>query len=194
MFKFDRIESRKNSTRNMLIDSIVTKMRLTLQKDVSLKELALATFIITKEEERGTTGGACLFKKDCKDIQGDVKDLIPNLPPYQTHVWECSGIFFDTLPLTAVENALLLHAFYRELYKELVKFGKIKGIGFVIMKLTAEIYTSSKKFGLWPYIVEIKSENLFHGILPLGGSAYAAYQKLLENMEDGEEMKVTENR
>lgn len=194
MFKFDRIESRKESTRNMLMDSIVTKMRLTLEKDISLKELTLATFIITKEEERGTAGGACLFKKDLKEIQGDVKDLIPNLPPSQTHVWECSGIFFDTLPVNAVENALLLHAFYRELYKELVAFGKMKRIGFVIMKLTAEIYLSSKEFGLWPYIVEIKSENLFHGILPLEGSAYVAYQKLLETMEDREEMKAMENR
>ena len=63
MFKFDRIESQQDPTRNMLIDSIVTKMRRTLQKDISLKDLTLATFIITKEAEKGTTGGACLFKK-----------------------------------------------------------------------------------------------------------------------------------
>ena len=180
MFKFDRIESQKDSTRNMLIASIVTKMKLTLQKDVSLKDITLATFIVTKEAERGTTGGACLFKKAFKEIQGDVKDLIPNIPLYQTNVWECSGIFFDTSPSDAVESTPLLHAFYRELYKELVEFGKMKGIGFVIMKLTVEIYASSKKFGLWPYVVEIKAEKVFHGILPLEGSAYEAYLRLLE--------------
>lgn len=189
MFKFDRIESQKGPTRNMLIDSMVTKMRRTLQKDVSLKELTLATFIVTKEAERGITGGACLFKKTFKEIQEDVKDLIPNLPLYQTKVWECSGIFFDTLPLGSVESATLLHAFYRELYKELVEFGKMKGVGFVIMKLTAEIHASSKKFGLWPYIVEIKAENLFHGILPLGGSAYEAYQRSIGEMEENSSEK-----
>ena len=55
----------------------------------------------------------------------------------------------------------------------------MKGVGFVIMKLTAEIYASSKEFGLWPYIVEIKAENLFHGILPLEGSAYETYRRLM---------------
>lgn len=184
MFKFNRIESQKDPTRNMLIDSMITKIKLTLQKDVSLKDLTLATFIVTKEAERGTTGGACLFKKTFKEIQGDVKDLIPNLPLYQTHVWECSGIFFDTLPPDAVESSSLFHAFYRELYKELVEFGKIKGIGFVIMKLTAEIYSSSKKFGLWPYIVEIKAENFFHGILPLEGSAYEVYLRSIEKLDE----------
>lgn len=182
MFKFDRIES--HTTRNLLVDSMVTKMKLTLEKDVSLKDLTHATFIVTKEAEGGITGGACIFKKVFKDIQEDVKDFIPNLPLYQVKVWECSGIFFDTFPQDSVESFSLFQAFYRELYKELVEFGKKKGVGFVVMKLTAEIHASSKKFGLWPYVVEINSEHspdhLFHGVLPLGGSAYEAYRRLIK--------------
>lgn len=192
MFKFDRIES--HTTRSLLIDSMVTKMKLTLEKEVSLKDLTHATFIVTKESEGGITGGACLFKKAFKDIQEDIKGYIPNLPLYQANVWECSGIFFDTMPPDSVESASLFHDFYRDLYKELVEFGKKKGVEFVVMKLTAEIHASSKKFGLWPYIIEIKSENspnyLFHGILPLSGSAYEAYRKLIGEVEGGRQQKL----
>jgi hypothetical protein len=181
MFKFDRIESQKDPTRNILIDSMVTQMRLTLEMDFPLRDLNRAIFIVTKDAEGGIAGGVCLFKRTIKEIQEDIKDFIPNFPFYQENVWECSGIFFDSLPPSSVESAPLFHDFYRELYNELVEFGTKKGVGFVVMKLTAEIHAASKEFGLWPYIVEIKSGNssdrLFHGILPLRGSAYEAYRQ-----------------
>lgn len=52
------------------------------------------------------------------------------------------------------------------------------------MRLTQETYEATKELGLWPYVVELKPEatldGLFHGILPLRGREYKAYQKIWE--------------
>ncbi|MDZ4322495.1 MAG: hypothetical protein U1A05_00170, partial [Alphaproteobacteria bacterium] len=100
----------------------------------------------------------------------------------QGFVWECSfSCFSKNRDQEAKISVISPQEFYRNLYNKLVEFGKKKEVGFVIMKLLPETYLSSKEWGAWPYVVELKPENspdkLFHGILPLTGSQSEAYQK-----------------
>lgn len=96
----------------------------------------------------------------------------------------CLEKSYEYLDSLTPESEYHLQSFYRELYEGFVEFGRIKGIGFLIMKLSPKVYNSTKIYGLWPYVVELKPDNsldgLFHGILPLTGSQYIAYRKSWE--------------
>ncbi len=189
MFKFDIIESQKQTRGIPLTDLIRRKIKFIQGKNIILEDLSKATFIHT--EGRGIAGGACLVKKEIKHIHQDVRTLVANLALHQGHVWECSGVYLET-SLTyptpdSPEFRFYSQAFYRELYEELVEFGKKNHIGFMIMKLGSEVYASTKEFGLWPYVVELKPKNasqgIFHGILPLTGSQYEAYQNVWKDLD-----------
>ncbi len=179
MFSFEIIESKKEIFENQHIDLITKKMKFfpDNQDDV---------MFILGEEKKILRGGACLVKKRLKNIQEEVREFVAPLPLH-SYVWECSTIcletsYKDSVPETP-ELDYFFQGFYRGLYREFVEFGRMKGVGFLIMKLASEVYNSTKEWGLWPYVVELKPGNspdgLFHGVLPLTGSQYKAYQESL---------------
>ena len=190
MFKFTIIESQQQIFKKQPIDLITKKMKLLQGNDRPLKEQNDIIFILIENIEKEIMGGACVLKKEFKNIQADVKEFITSLVLPKGDVWECSSVYLETslqyLPPGRPEAASFSFGFYRELFEGIVKFGQKKGIGFVIMKLYPEVYAATKEFGLWPYVVELSpessSDGLFHGVLPLIGSQYEAYQKEWETL------------
>jgi len=189
MLKFEIIESTQRIFKNKLIKLTTEKMKLFHGIELSLKHHIPPTFIVAKKDNKTIFGGACLLKKKLVDIQEDLGELVAALTVHKNAVWECSTIYFETfsthLPSHSPEEETFSKHFYRGLYEELVTFGSQKRVSFIIMKLPPDIYVATKKFGLWPYVVELKPQNspdgLFHGILPLTGSQYEAYQSILNN-------------
>ena len=191
MLKFTIIESQQQIFKNQSIDVLTEKMKFLQGGQHALKNQQNVTFIITEGIKKEIIGGVCVLKSELKNIQEDIKELVATLAHSSGYVWECSSVYIETsakYPLLGTSEARdFSQDFYRGLYEGLVEFGKKKGAGFVIMKLAAEAYASTKEFGLWPYVVELKPENspdgLFHGILPLTGSQYEAYQKVWESVD-----------
>ncbi|MBI2707090.1 MAG: hypothetical protein HYX35_02075 [Proteobacteria bacterium] len=184
MLKFEIIESTQRIFKNKLIKLIIEKMKFFQGIELSLKNRITPIFIIAEARGKKICGGACLLKKKITDIQEDLGELVTTLTVHNNTVWECSTIYFEPSSnyplLNTSEVDVFLQNFYRGLYEELVAFGSKKKVSFIIMKLLPDVYVSTKKFGLWPYVVELKPQNspdgLFHGILPLAGSQYEAYQ------------------
>jgi len=190
MFKFTIIESQQHNFKNQPVDLIAKKLKLLQGKEGSLKSQNNIIFIIAEGFEKGIIGGACVLKKELKNIQEDIRELIRPMDIYHDYVWECSSVYLETSPKYpapgTAEAEHLSQSFYKELYEGLVLFGTKKGVGFVTMRLIADAYASTKEFGLWPYVVELRPESspdgLFHGVLPLTGSEYEAYQKEWETL------------
>jgi hypothetical protein len=187
MLRFHIIESGKWTFKNQPI-GLITKNMNCFQGLKILSEDQEDTIFIIAEGREGLMGGACLVKRRFKDIQEDVRELVMTLPP-QNYVWECSAVYLEMpYELETSELQYFFQSFYRGLYEECVEFGKMKGVGFLIMKLPSEVYDSTKEFGLWPYVVELKPDHsldrFFHGILPLTGSQHEAYCKLWKNVTD----------
>lgn len=186
MLKFDIIESQHRKVKNKIVDLMTKKMNLFKENEFSLNNCSQSTFIITDHKDSGMRGGACLLKKSLSKIQEDIRELIPIGDFPEGYVWECITIHFEIAAKyqspDSSGSAYLHRKFYRDLYERLVQFGKVKGIRFIIMKLTLEEYTSTVKFGLWPYIVKFNPttspDALFYGILPLIGNHSETYQKL----------------
>lgn len=191
MFKFNIIESEQHILGNHLIDVMVKKMRFFQKKNERMERKNEAIFIIAEGKEGGLLGGACLLKKELHAIHGDIRELVATLSFPDGHVWECSSIYVETLPTYSLqdipESKCFAQHFYRELYEKFVEFGKAKNTGFVIMRITAEIYAATKEFGLWPYVVELKPQNsvdgYFHGVLPLTGNQYESYLKMWKALD-----------
>ncbi|EKE09966.1 MAG: hypothetical protein ACD_16C00099G0024 [uncultured bacterium] len=174
MLKFDIIESDEDKYKSnglRLMMTYIDPSILSETKDIS--------YILVEGMKENVVGGAILIKKDLSNIQEDIRILVTDTP-FQRNIWECPYIFSRKSEEKGAFNDDFSHQFYRGLYEKLVEFGKRKGAGFLIMKLTPEIYRSTKEEGKWPYVVELKPENsqdaLFHGILPLVGRQYEAYQ------------------
>lgn len=192
MLKFTVVEWKHQTFKNDLIHFMAKKMKLLQGNNFSLRDQQNIIFIITEEVKKGIMGGACVLKNELVNIQEDVRELITTLAHNNGYVWECSRVYIETpskhIPLGTPESQHFYQAFYRGLYEGLVKFGKKKRVGFVVMKLTAEDYASTKEYGLWPYVVELRPENspdgLFHGILPLIGSQYETYQKAWDALDN----------
>ncbi len=190
MFRFDSIESEKGIYENQLIYLIIKNMNCFQEEKMFTEDQNNAVFITAEGRKGEGQGGVCLLKKELKDVQEDVREFVTTLSP-RGYVWECSDVYFEALSKKSDLEASALdrisQCFYRGLYEELAKFGRLKGVGFLIMKLDSEVYISTKTFGLWPYVVELKPKNspdkLFHGILPLVGREYVAYQEACESIE-----------
>ncbi|MBX9785861.1 MAG: hypothetical protein K2Y08_00840 [Alphaproteobacteria bacterium] len=185
MLKFDIIEPKEGNHKSKYIKKIEHHMIFLKEDSIDVSELKNVNYILVEEllegREAEFIGSVLLLKKELYKIQEDVRELVGALP-LQGFVWECSFSYFsknrDQETKTSVISA---QEFYWGLYNKLVEFGKRKEIGFIIMKLLPETYLSSKEWGEWPYVVELKPENspdkLFHGILPLTGSQYEAYKR-----------------
>jgi len=188
-FKLNIFESERKIFKNRPIDLIEKKIKCFQGLKIISEEQDGAIFIIAEGRE-SLIGGARLVRTKLKNIQEDVRELVTTLP-LEGYVWECSSVFFEvTAEYSASgepETEYFYQSFYRGLYDGFVEFGKMKGVGFLIMKLASEAYVSTKEFGMWPYVVELKPDNspdgLFHGILPLTGSQYTAYQKSCEVLD-----------
>lgn len=185
MFKFDIIESYDKGICNQFVIFLKKKMNQLQESKDSSKNQNNDVFIVGKGREEISLGGAYLQKRGLPDIQEDLREIVTALPPYD-YVWECSDIYFE-IPNRCPGSVepkwdYYSRSFYRGLYEEFIEFGKMKGISFIIMKLPHETYLSTKEFGLWPYVVELRPDSspdgLFHGILPLTGSQCDAYQKI----------------
>jgi hypothetical protein len=139
-------------------------------------------FIIGEEEKKIALGAASLHKIEIKNVQEDLRELITTSVFQRGYVWECSSVFlefFSSSP-THLEKTSLSRIFFQELYEVLVHFLIQQGENFIVMRLPPQAYTSSRDFGRWPYVVELKPEHSpdgnFYGILPLTGSQYELYQ------------------
>ena len=169
MLKFDIIESEEDKNKvnrsNLMKNLTRSCFDFSFSKGVN--------YIFVEGPEIDFFGGAILIKKELYEIQEDIRLLVTDMP-LQGLIWECSQVFHPKALTKKAEEEGALYEFYRGLYEKLVEFGHRKGIGFIIMKLTPEIYCSTIKWGKWPYVVELKPENshdpLFHGV-------YEAYQR-----------------
>lgn len=186
MLKFDIIESQHRKVKNKIIDLMTKKMKLFEENEFFLNNQSESTFIITEHKNSGIIGGACLLKRKLNKVQEDIRELIPMIHFSDDYVWECANVHFEISSKhqdpESPGSDYLYRKFYRGLYERLVEFGREKGIRFIIMKLTPEDYTSTVKFGLWPYIVKFNPatspDTLFYGILPLIGNHSETYRKL----------------
>ncbi len=170
MYNFDIIEL-NDQDKN---EKLQTELKFLISELYSSKDPSI--IILGKGIEYPTHGGAYLKKKDINNIQDDLRELVSTFP-LNGFVWECSNVGLDfsagELCLDDAKN-YFFRSFYRGLYRSMIDFGKLKGINFLVIKLSLENYSATKEFGLWPYVVELKphqsEDGLFHGILPLSGS------------------------
>lgn len=186
MFKFEIVESPQKIFKNHLRQGMIERMKFYQGIELPLKSHLNPLFIIAEGPNKKMLGGACLHRKEICEIHEDLSDLLETLVLDNNYIWECSTVYLELTPHYPVpdtpEGDLFSQDFYRGLYEELVNFGIKKKINFIIMKLNAQVYFSTKEIGLWPYVVEIKpqisADGLFHGILPLRGSQYDSYHKI----------------
>jgi len=188
MFKFEIIESSQYKFTKLIME----KMDFFQKLNISLENRANTILIIAKTQNRKILGGARLLKKNLENIQEDVRELVTALTSHKGYVWECSRVYLELSSVHRIPNRsekkLILENFYQGLYEELVAFGAREKVSFVITRFLPEVYLSTKEFGLWPYVVELRPQNspdgLFHGILPLTGSQYDAYCKTRKTTEN----------
>lgn len=149
-----------------------------------------SVLIITDTIEQDIIGGISLVKRELSHLQEDIRRLIPTRAFYEGYVWECSTICCTYPEPSNFDSSSCKHLarqFYRNLYEGLVEFGQRTGVGFVIVKLTAEAYLPTKDLGMWPYIIQFLPtefpDDFFYGILPLRGCFYENYEKKWERLE-----------
>jgi len=187
MLNFEIIEPQGKLFKSKIVTLMEKKIKIFQGDNYPLKNRN-KTFIVAQGWEKGLIGGAFLLKKRVNDVQEDVRELLTTLVIYEECVWECSCVCLEVSSKFSTSAALQCDQFpqnfYRGLYEKLVEFGRRKNLAFIIMKLTQEAYEATKEFGLWPYVVQLNPkttpDGLFHGVLPLTGSQYEAYQKIWE--------------
>ncbi|HUX80388.1 MAG TPA: hypothetical protein VMW10_11710 [Alphaproteobacteria bacterium] len=186
MFRFKIIDQKKAMTEIQAIDLVAKKFKCYQEMKIFLNSREDSILILAEKDEK-LVGGAFLLKQELKNIQEDVRELVTTLS-WHNYIWECSMVCFENtdeqMSLVTPESKYYSQSFYRGLYEGFVEFGRIREVGFLVMKLTPEAYESTKIFGFWPYVVELRPDHSFdgrfHGILPLTGSQYKAYRKSWE--------------
>lgn len=184
MLNFEIFQQQEKLFKSKIVNLMEKKIKIFQGEAFSLKNRE-KTFIVAQGCEKELIGGACLLKKRLIDVHQDVRELLTTLVIYEDCVWECSCVCLEMSSKFSSSAALQCDQFpqnfYRGLYEKLVEFGRKKDLSFIVMRLTQETYEATKEFGLWPYVVELKPETtpdgFFHGILPLRGREYNAYQK-----------------
>lgn len=188
IFKFDTLQASCEKDDNPFLSIQQNEETLfDMNSFIAREEECKTTFLVTKGPEKNMLGGAWLLKKSRADIQ----ELIDALTSEDSYVWVCSHVQLEFLSHQICSDSpdfvKILQIFYRDLYESLVEFGKKESISFLIIKLSEEAYRSTKKFGLWPYVVELKphhsQDGFFHGILPLVGSQYESFQERWKGLE-----------
>ena len=186
MFKFKFIKGKANN--HPLINLISPPYTCFKENDDTLEKIYV--LVLMNEKEQKVVGGACLTRKNLEALQEEIKCFLPMGVDHSSDFWECSTIYFPQSKLIPPQASLqenFLRHFYSYLYEGIVAFGKQRGIGFVVVKLTANTYSPTKKFGLWPYIIQLLPttcpDDLFYGILPLKGSFYESYRKQRNEMK-----------
>lgn len=151
---------------------------------VSKNDQNKATFVLLEDEEKGVCGGALLLKKRLNDFPHELTNTLIEFVSPKEAIWKCMVFlsFEKDSPLCATnEQDHFCQIFYRNLYNNLVEFGKREKTGFLCVSLDSQEFICTEGLTLWPYIFELKpqhsSDGLFHGILSLTGSQYEAYQK-----------------
>jgi len=192
MFKFKFIDQQTQNTNNPPVSVLPRNTHALHEEESALENKNITTLIITDAAEQDIIGGVSLVKKELNHLQEDIRGLIPAGTACRDYVWECSTICFTCPPNLAFERSFseqFARHFYHNLYEGLVEFGQQAGVGFVIVKLTAEAYPPTKDLGLWPYIIQFLPKDVpddfFYGILPLRGCFYEKYQKTWESLEKG---------
>lgn len=188
MFNFVFIDANRHKQKiqcDHIIKELLDRFK---QEDESVLQTS-HVLIVGKGIEERMVGAALIQSVSLSHIQEDVRELVTDLP-LQDKIWLCSSIIFEPSEYEVHFEKMQLdyfsRSFCRDLYKAFVEFGYLKGINFMIMKLTPHVYLFTKEYGLWPYVVELRphhsSDKLFHGILPLKGTQSLAYQKNSEGV------------
>jgi len=193
MFKFKIVEGENQAGGCPHMESIFKQIDYLKEKKGNIKNPDITGLIITDARDQSIIGGTALVKRDLNQLQEEIRRLVPTGTFCRDYVWECSTIsLLLSQNLNSDSSTPLEHFsrnFYRILYDGLVEFGEKKGVGFVIVKLTAEAYHPTKNFGLWPYIIQFLPREFpddhFYGILPLRGYFCETYQKNWEAFEGG---------
>lgn len=143
-----------------------------------------ATFVLCDDRKNGAWGGALLLKKSIDEFPYEVVNALSGFVPRKEGIWKCvvSLVFEKESPLsTTNEGDHFCQIFYRNLYNNLVEFGKKQGTGFLCVSLDFGEYLCTEGLIFWPYVFKItpqqSADGLFHGILSLTGSQYEDYQK-----------------
>jgi hypothetical protein len=142
-----------------------------------------ATFVLCDDKIKGACGGALLFQKKVEDFPYKISNTLLDFIPPKEKAWECivSLSINDSSLWATNEEGYFCQQFYRNLYNNLVDFGKKESTGFLCVSLDFQEFLCTEGVTLWPYIFELKpqqsSDGLFHGILSLTGSQYEDYQK-----------------
>lgn len=185
MFKFSAVEAAsQGSIENISDDLSYMVKQICDEKRGEISEGPL-TFVCGLNNYIHCRGVAVIQKIELPKLQEDLRELVSTLP-INRHVYQCSEIRYeceDKNLIKAPEEVLFYErGFYRGLYNALIEFGKLKGVSFLILKITSETYRATKDYGMWPYVVELKpvhsSDGLFYGILPLTGTQCQSYQAI----------------
>ncbi len=185
MFRFSIVESQdQGSFKNMSEDLSDMIKSIFNSKGVEILRSPF-TMVLGKNEYINCIGGAYIQRIDIKDLQEDLRELVSALP-INGHVLQCTNLIYKCLDKKVIplqeDIDFYTRGFYRGLYNALIEFGRLKGVNFLIMKISAEAYESTKMHGMWPYVVELKpnhsNDGLFYGILPLTGSHSESYRNV----------------
>lgn len=182
MFKI--IEPKYHCFYKIPIDRFIELTKLYSPLEFSQQDQNRATFILADNRETGIYGGALLLNKRLSDFPPELVKTLSDFVSPQECIWKCiiSLSFEKDSPLYETDEMLhFCQIFYRKLYNRLVGFGKKEETGFLCVSLDSGEYLCTEGLVSWPYVFELKpqdsSDGLFHGVLPLTGGPYEAYQK-----------------
>lgn len=178
------IEPKDHCFSKSRIDIFTELMKKYYHIDLSISVQNNSTFIIAEDQESGVYGGAQLHEKRVRSLPDKIRERIECFLPQDEMVWNCTVFLHleneDTL--SSIDDfEPFCWTFYRKLYDKLVEFGAKMGTGFLCMTLDPGEYLCTEDMGLWPYVLEVKtqesSDRLYHGILSLTGTQYETYKK-----------------
>lgn len=182
MFKI--IEPKNHCFSTSSINHFMEFIKLRSHLGLSNHDQNRATFILCDGHKNGAYGGALLLKRRADDFPHELTTTLSCFVSSKDSVWKCMVFlsFEKDSPLCATnEGEHFSQIFYRNLYNNLVKFGKKESTGFLCVSLDLQEFLCTEGLIFWPYIFELKPQQSydghFHGILSLTGSQYEDYQK-----------------
>jgi hypothetical protein len=155
------------------IDSFLRLLKIYQSFSLDTEEKENATFIIGSDDKRGVYGGAVLYRQNVDELYNSIGKIVSNFQPGRQEVLVARiGFYIEhDESMFSIETLDLRESFYKNLLKIFMELGWKNHMDLLVLKLCPPEFYQTKRYGYWPYIIEISksdsSDGLFHGILSL---------------------------
>ena len=182
------IEPKDHCLHKSRIEALLDLFKLYHNFELTLEEKARTTFIIAEDESHDVYGGALLYKRKLGDLHDKIGKIVSTLHASGRKIWVANLCLSldQSEPFSTLDELELCQAFYQNLLKRFMKFGRKKNAKFFILSLHPMASFKEKLYGRWTYLLEIyhkdATDGLFHGILGLNSDRRRVRKLTMTNL------------